>query len=155
MDNWQLWFPAIWRNWPDDVTGSRCIADPPFVRLHHSGDAGLLGSATAAHTTVVLHNPGGQNTKEDKDKHAGGICTDARSHACFYAMNFKGAPCWETGFMWWEDLTELNLSVVLLFTHTAVILSSRKVTKAMPSLFIEMRFFSALNSSVRFSSNSL
>lgn len=40
-------------------------------------------------------------------------------------------------------------------THTAVILSSRKVTKAMPNLFSEMRFFSALNSSVSFSSNSL
>jgi len=40
-------------------------------------------------------------------------------------------------------------------TYTAVILSSLKVTKAMPSLFIEIRFFSALNSSVSFSSSSL
>ncbi|TNN56890.1 hypothetical protein EYF80_032880 [Liparis tanakae] len=53
------------------------------------------------------------------------------------------------------DLTDVNLRVLLPFTHTEVILSSRKVTKAMPSLFMEMRFFSALNSSVRFSSNSL
>lgn len=35
------------------------------MRLYHSGDAGLLGSMTAAHTTIVLHNP----TKQRKIKY--------------------------------------------------------------------------------------
>ncbi len=75
--------------------------------------------------------------------------------AFMFLCEFYGCSLPWQEFTWWEEPTDINLGVMLLFTHTAVILSSRKVTKAMPSLFMEMRFFSALNSSVRFSSNSL